>query len=356
MKPLPGLNLIFHSIGLGGGMERHVADLINYASGKSIPLRVVTRQQNWPGEPPPCCEFVVIPDRTPFTRLNTLLFESRALYKCQPQWPTIGISRVPGVVMSIVGGTHKGHLLDKKRGRVGYFDSRTIARENEMYRQAKVIVAHSGKVAIEIARLYDISPKKISILYPPVNTTTFSLEARKERDKLREQIGVAPDQFLLLFPSNNHALKGADLILEALHDFDPRIRLAVAGKTRLNAPNAINLGFCKDMPALYGAADAVILASHYEAFGLVGPEAVLCGTPALFAKTVGAAEVLSEDACIQFDRNVPSLREALGKALNKFESNTLQLSAPANHIKYPFSPSQHFDQVFNLLAEAYISG
>jgi len=42
MKPLPGLNLIFHSIGLGGGMERHVADLINYASGKGIPsmLRV----------------------------------------------------------------------------------------------------------------------------------------------------------------------------------------------------------------------------------------------------------------------------------------------------------------------------
>ena len=352
MKPLPGLNLIFHSIGPGGGMERHVADLINYASGKGIPLRVVTRQQNWPGEPPPCCEFVVIPDRTPFTRLNTLLFESRALDKCQPQWPTIGISRVPGVVMSIVGGTHKGHLLDQKRGRVGYFDSRTIARENEMYRQARVIVAHSGKVAIEIARLYDISPKKISTLYPPVNTTTFSLEARKERSKVRAQIGVAPDQFLLLFPSNNHALKGADLILEALHDFDPRIRLAVAGKARLNAPNTINLGFCKDMPALYGAADAVILASHYEAFGLVGPEAVLCGTPALFAKTVGAAEVLSEDACIQFDRNVASLREALAKALNKFENNTLQLSAPANHIKYPFSPSRHFDQVFNLLAEA----
>jgi glycosyltransferase involved in cell wall biosynthesis len=87
----------------------------------------------------------------------------------------------------------------------------------------------------------------------------------------------------------------------------------VAGKTPLNAPNVINLGFRQDMPELYAAADAVILASHYEAFGLVGPEAILCGTPAIFSTTVGAAEVLSEQACLRFERTVPALREALKK-------------------------------------------
>ncbi|MDZ7921048.1 glycosyltransferase [Rhodoferax sp.] len=163
-------------------------------------------------------------------------------------------------------------------------------------------------------------------------------------------MGIASEDFLLLFPSNNHALKGADLILEALRDFDPRIKLVVAGKTHLNASNVINLGFCQNMPTLYGAADAVILASQYEAFGLVGPEAVLCGTPALFANTVGAAEVLSDDACIRFERTVPSLRSALTKALGKFEKGTLALQDPSSHIRYPYSPSQHFDVVFKLLA------
>ncbi len=104
------------------------------------------------------------------------------------------------------------------------------------------------------------------------------------------------------------------------------------------------------MPALYGAADAVILASHYEAFGLVGPEAVLCGTPALFANTVGAAEILSEDACIRFERTVPSLRSALDDALKKFEKGALELHDPSNHIRYPYSPAQHFSAVFDLLA------
>jgi glycosyltransferase involved in cell wall biosynthesis len=350
MTSLPGLNLIFHSIRLGGGMERHVLDLIRYASAQGLSVRAVTRHLDWPGELPLHVEFVVIPDRTPFARLNNLLFELRALKKVRPEWPTIGISRIPGVEMSIVGGTHKGHLLDRKRRHIGFWDRGTISRESRMYQQAKRIVAHSAKVADEISQHYDIQPSKISTLYPPVDTTAFALTARSKRDAMRKQIGIAPDQLLLLFPSNNHTLKGADLILEALRGFDPRVKLVVAGKTPLNAPEAINLGFFQDMPVLYGAADAVILASHYEAFGLVGPEAILCGTPALFANTVGAAEILSEDACIRFERTVPSLRFALEKALRKFEQGTLELHDPSSHILYPYSPSQHFSVVFDLLA------
>lgn len=350
MTSLPGLNLIFHSIRPGGGMERHVLDLIRYASEQGLPVRAVTRHLDWPGNLPLHVEFVVILDRTPFARFNNLLFESRALKQCRPQWPTIGISRVPGVKMSIVGGTHKGHLLDRKREHIGFWDRGTITRERHMYQQAQVIIAHSAKVANEISHHYAIESSKITTLYPPVDTAVFSLAARGERDAMRKRIGVAPDQLLLLFPSNNHALKGADLILEALQNFDPRVKLVVAGKTPLNTPSAINLGFFQDMPALYGAADAVILASHYEAFGLVGPEAVLCGTPALFANTVGAAEILSEDACIRFERTVPSLRSALDKALKKFEEGTLELLDPGSHIHYPYSPSQHFSVVFDLLA------
>lgn len=353
MTSLAGLNLIFHSIRQGGGMERHVLDLIRYASEQGLPVRAVTRHVDWPGDLPPHVEFVLIPERTPFARLNNWLFESRALRKCHPQWPTIGISRIPGVEMGIVGGTHRGHLLDRKRTHFGFWDRSTIAREHEMYQKAQVIVAHSFKVAKEISDLYGVDPRKITTLYPPVDTTVFSLAARRERDSRRKQIGVTPAQFFLLFPSNNHTLKGADLIVEALRDLDPRIKLVVAGKEPLNSSNIINLGFVQDMPALYGAADAVILASHYEAFGLVGPEAVLCGTPALFANTVGAAEILSEEACIRFERTVPSLRCALAKALRKFEEGTLELHDPSNHIHYPYSPSEHFSVVFEMLANTF---
>lgn len=333
-------------------MERHVLDLISYVSQQGVSVRGVTRHFDWPGPVPPNVEIVLIPDRTPFARLNNWFFEANALGKCNPIWPTIGVSRVPGVDICIVGGTHRGHLLDRKRVRFGFWDRKTIENEQAMYKYAKTIIAHSSKVATEISQLYEVDPQKIRALYPPVDTTVFSLNARSGRKFFREQIGFSAEDFFLLFPSNNHTLKGADLILEALHNFDPRIKLVVAGKEPLQAPNVINLGFVRDMPTLYAAADAVILASQYEAFGLVGPEAILCGTPAIFAKTVGAAEVLSAEACIQFERTIPSLRSALRKAISKFEDGSLQLHEPSEHIHYPYSPSEHFSEVIEILTNA----
>jgi len=333
-------------------MERHILDLISYASDQGIAMRVITRELAWPGPLPNRVEFVEMPDRTPFSRINNYLFEKRAFTHCRSDWPCISVSRAPGAQLCIVGGTHLGHLLDRGKKRFGFFDRATIARETALYRQARKIVAHSGKVAGEIERLYQIEAQKIITLYPPVDGAKFCLEARANRAVTRQTMGIADDQLLLLFPSNNHQLKGADLILEALKECDPRLRLAVVGNAPLNAPGVINLGFRNDMPTLYGAADAVILASYYEAFGLVGPEAILCGTPAIFARTIGAAEVLSDEACIKFERNVTELRAALHQALARFDAGTLGIADPAAHIRYPYSLPQHFDVLFQFLAES----
>lgn len=345
-----GLNLIFHSVRPGGGMERYVLDLIAGLSRRGIPLRVITRKLDWPGSRPSGVEFIVLPDRTPFSRFNNYRFEATAIRHTRAGWPAIGISRVPGGAdMAIAGGTHLGHLQDKGKTRPGLFDRLTIRHEQALYDGARAIVAHSERVRQEIIRHYHVDPAKTVTLYPPIDTDSFSLAARRDRDALRQQLGVQPDELLLLFPSNNHALKGADLILAALTGFDARIRLAVAGKAPLERAGVINLGFRRDMPALYAAADAVILASKYEAFGLVGPEAILCGTPVLFANTVGAVEVLSDTACLRFDRTVDSLRAALATALARFETGTLSLRAPARHIHYPYSIDTHLDALIERL-------
>ncbi|QEL56757.1 glycosyltransferase family 4 protein [Chromobacterium paludis] len=341
-----GINLVFHSIRAGGGMERYVMDVITELCRRGVPVRAIARKLDWP-DAPSGAEWVRVPDRTPFSRLNNLLFERRAWRHCRPDWKTIGISRVQGPVdLAIVGGTHIGHLIDKGKTRPGLNDRLTIAHESRFYAQARRIVAHSARVGEQIVQHYGAGHDKLAVLYPPVDTRTFSLAARSRRDAVRQSLGIAPEQFMLLFPSNNHALKGGDLILAALQGMGDDIVLVVAGKAPLAGPRVVNAGFCRDMAGLYAAADATILASKYEAFGLVGPESILCGTPVLFADTVGAVEVLSEPGCYRFSRDTAALREALLR---------LRHAAPATEplrdcIAYPYLLDQHVSRLLEMLS------
>lgn len=130
MREINGVNLIFHTIRLGGGMERYVLDIISELVSRDISVRVIARKVKWPGIKPDKVEFVVLSDRTPFSRLNNDLFERRALHHIRKNWPTIAISRVTGRVnLAISGGTHIGHLLDKGKKTPDYFDRCVIANE-----------------------------------------------------------------------------------------------------------------------------------------------------------------------------------------------------------------------------------
>lgn len=358
MNTLPGINLVWHSIRPQGGMDRHVLDLINGFSSRGIPMRVIARTVSWPGEQPAGVEFVVLPDRTPFQRFNNDRFEHKAYEYIRQGWPVIGISRITGgqVDLSISGGTHPAHLVDKGKAKPGYFDKQVIANERALYTNSRAIVTHSGRVRDEIVRDYQIDPAKIHVLYPPIDTTFFNRGLEAERDRIRQSLGVGKGQFLLLFPSNNHELKGADLILEALEKHEGDFVLAVAGKKELKHPRVLNLGFRQDMPALYTAADATILASKYEAFGLVGPESISCGTPVLFADTIGATEVLSEPGCYRFKRNADDLEKLLTQMSELFHEGSLRVEIPSECIHYPYVFDDYLDELIRLIRMPPTSG
>lgn len=351
MTTLPGINLVWHSIRPQGGMDRHVLDLIHGFSSRGIPMRVIARTVAWPGEQPANVEFVVLHDMTPFQRFNNNRFEHKAYGHIRHGWPVIGISRITGgpVDLSISGGTHPAHLVDKGKTKPGYFDKQVIANERALYTNSRAVVTHSERVRDEIVRDYQIDPAKIHVLYPPIDTSFFNRDLETERDRIRQSLGVGREQFLLLFPSNNHELKGADLILEALEKHEGEFVLAVAGKKELKHPRVLNLGFRQDMPALYTAADATILASKYEAFGLVGPESISCGTPVLFADTIGATEVLSEPGCYRFKRNADDLAALLGKMEKRFHTGSLRVDTPSACIHYPYVFDDYLDELIRLI-------
>jgi glycosyltransferase involved in cell wall biosynthesis len=78
------------------------------------------------------------------------------------------------------------------------------------------------------------------------------------------------------------------------------VELAIAGKPAAPGRRIRNLGFVNDIESVYQAADAVVLASRYEAFGLAAVESALCGTPALVSSRAGCGEAVREPALSTF--------------------------------------------------------
>jgi len=146
--------------------------------------------------------------------------------------------------------------------------------------------------------------QKIHVLSNGVDLLRFR---PRPRDAARRRLGLTGPTLLsvgLLIPR-----KGHDLVIESLTRL-PEFSLMIAGdgpeRGALEAlARARGLGdrvrFCgmvapQDLPELYSAADALILASSREGWANVLLESMACGTPAIATDVWGNAEVVTEPA------------------------------------------------------------
>jgi glycosyltransferase involved in cell wall biosynthesis len=115
-----------------------------------------------------------------------------------------------------------------------------------------------------------------------------------ERAQARARANAPDDTFLALFVGRLVKEKGIEVLTEAWRKADlQNATLAFAGSGPLNPPNAIGQIDRGDLPALYAAADAVVLpsirtATFTEPWGLVCNEAMHQGTPVIASDAVGA--------------------------------------------------------------------
>jgi len=95
-----------------------------------------------------------------------------------------------------------------------------------------------------------------------------------------------------------------------LHALPPPADLAVVGHdrrardyahlaTRLGIADRVRfLGPQREVPAFYGAADALVLPTLYDPFPNVALEALACGLPVITSTQCGAAELLSQTGLV----------------------------------------------------------
>lgn len=205
--------------------------------------------------------------------------------------------------------------------------ARRIEVETEVVREADRLVAATLTEKDQLVRLYGADPHKISIVPPGVDISHFHPMPRR---LAQQKIGLDSHDWMILFVGRIEPLKGVDTLIRAMAllayecpTWVNRLSLAIIGgdpntsenaeMERLKAMHAqLNLGDlvvflgARDQNTLqyyYNAAEAVVMPSHYESFGMVALEAMACGTPVI-ASDVGGLSHLVRDGETGF--HVPS--------------------------------------------------
>lgn len=165
---------------------------------------------------------------------------------------------------------------------------------------------------------------------------TKAAEWQPLRHTLRRDLGLPEDQMTIAFSGKLIELKRTADIIEAvalLRQQGIRVSLLVIGDGALREElqfraasagiDAAFVGFRNqtELPKFYACADALVLSSRSETWGLVVNEAMACGLPVVATDMVGAAvDLISSDSTgYQYPvGNVPSLARALSQlASNK---------------------------------------
>lgn len=218
------------------------------------------------------------------------------------------------------------HTLGHMKNRVALSDEERegelrLRVETELMEQADRIIAATPAELAQIQWLYHVDVSRVTVIPPGVDLELFY---PRPMDAAKRRIDVDPDKILLLFVGRIEPLKGLETLLRAVAILRERgvcqceqLCLAIIGgepgeslaelnaemerikalRDELDLEHLVTFLGKRDqdtLPDYYASADAVIMPSHYESFGMVALEAMACGTPVI-ASEVGGLAFLVKD-------------------------------------------------------------
>ena len=204
------------------------------------------------------------------------------------------------------------------------------------YRRPRLIVAVSQGVRSDLGRLYDVPAVAMSIVPNGFDPVQCNPERRRhDRTAVRRQMGIRPEERVLLLAANEYHRKGLAVLLNALARLsDPSVRLVLAGRMAPDAyesqmvqlgirPQVMYAGSFEDIGLAYAASDLLVLPTHYEAFGNVIIESLACGLPVIASRIAGASVAVAEDVNGMLQRDPSDVEELLALLRHALEPGVL---------------------------------
>lgn len=206
-----------------------------------------------------------------------------------------------------------------------------LAAEDGIVSEADAIISATPAEQAMLRDAYGARAGSVHVVEPGVDTTVFHPDG--DRPSERQALGGGR---IVLFVGRLQPLKGPDLAVRTLAALTRRLdrpgqeptRLVIVGGPSGNGvgrvdPRALRRLAAEldvgdrvallaprrqeELAALYRAADAVLVPSYSESFGLVALEAQACGTPVVAADVSGLRHVLRDGGGTLVERHDPGL-------------------------------------------------
>ena len=178
-----------------------------------------------------------------------------------------------------------------------------------MIKRSSRVIAVSNFTRQELQKYYNIPEKRIHVIHNGVDTHKF--QPAKDKQKIKTELGLSPNDHIILSVGRLYARKGLFTLIEAMSTIVKQfknVKLVISGKgqsdemVKLHAHakrlavenNLLFTGYYPDqkLSKLYQAADIFALSTFYEHHPFAVLEALATGLPVVTTTVGGIAETI----------------------------------------------------------------
>lgn len=308
-----------------GGIERSVSELVGWLLDQGHAVEIVTFRNRSPLSHPGLRVRELPLPKLPIRNrpLRSLLevpvfvLSSTAFVRARRrQWDVVinyGVGQTLTQDVLVATSCHLAWMRERRRvlgkGLGSPLNAFVLGVERFNYRRSRgqPVIAVSRQVAEQIQECYGLDAGQIHVAYPGVDLETFVPgDGQGARQALGARYGVPPEDFWIVFCGYEYQRKGLDVLLRAVAQADnARLRVVVVGDDPVSKPGLVGLaeelgiayrvhfvGTQGQVAPWFQAADAFVLPTRMDAFGMVVLEAMACGTPAVTTRAAGVAELI----------------------------------------------------------------